>query len=242
VRNVMPQDRHQLGGNGDDADGPARPVFQAAFFVPRPGVGPVLAHCWRGLMQLKTAPPGFGKMAIIGPERERLGRAQHREVQAGEEPDETSTATRTNGPDSGKKLAHLLGRGDHAGIDLIDAAVGRFPFGGGERVFGQPSFPDGVFDDVVQDTAASAEVVRGGGGAVERERVEDLTDDLVVLKRYEWQRYRVLASMGLPASQAKVLSSAMEPSSLQCPSGQRQQFTRRAMSDFGSEAGAATCL
>jgi hypothetical protein len=62
-------------GNGDDADGPARPVFQATFFVPRPGVGPVLSHCWRGLMQLKTAPPRFRKMAVIGTKRERLGRA-----------------------------------------------------------------------------------------------------------------------------------------------------------------------
>ncbi len=34
LRNVMPQDRHELGGNRDDANGPVRPVFQATFFVP----------------------------------------------------------------------------------------------------------------------------------------------------------------------------------------------------------------
>jgi len=157
---MTPQDCHQLGRNGDDTDGPARPVFQAAVFVPRPGVSPVLTHRWRGLMQLKAAPAGPRKMAVIDTKRERLGRAQHREVQAGEKPNEASAATRANAPDGGKELAHLLGRGDHAGIDLIDAAVRRFPFGGIERVFGQPSFPDGVFEDVVEDTTASAQVVR----------------------------------------------------------------------------------
>lgn len=77
-------------------------------------------------------------MAIIGTKRERLRGAQHREVQAGEEPEKTSAATRASGPDGGKELAHLLGRGNHTGIDLIDAAVGRFPFSGVERVLTNP--------------------------------------------------------------------------------------------------------
>ena len=102
ARDVTPQDRDQLRRDRDDADGPAGPVFQATLFV----AVPVSVHCLprrgRGLMQFKAAPAGFGKVAVVGPERERLRWAQHREVQAGEERGEALAAARADVGDRGQ--------------------------------------------------------------------------------------------------------------------------------------------
>jgi len=106
---VLSQDGHQLRRNGDDADRAARPVLQPALFVPGPVVGPLLADAWRGLVQVEAASAGFGQVAVIGAERDRFRRAQHREVQAGEEGDKSAAATYADVADSGKELAYLLG-------------------------------------------------------------------------------------------------------------------------------------
>jgi hypothetical protein len=58
-----------------------------------------------------------------------------------------------------------------------------FPAGRVEGILRQPILVDRVLEDVVQDPAATAEIVRCGQGAVDlaRQRVEDQALGLVIL-------------------------------------------------------------
>ena len=62
--NVLPQDGHQLRRDGDDANGTAGPVLEAALFMSGSAVGPLLADARRGLVEFEAAPPGFGQVAV----------------------------------------------------------------------------------------------------------------------------------------------------------------------------------
>jgi len=106
---VATQDGHEFGRDRHDTDGAARPVLQAALFVPGPGVGPLLTDRGRGLGEFEAAPAGLGKVPVVGPERERFRWPQHRGVKAGEERDETSAATWADVADGGTMSAVCAG-------------------------------------------------------------------------------------------------------------------------------------
>jgi hypothetical protein len=111
---VSTQDGHQFGGDGDDADRPAGPVLQAPALVAAAAVCPVLADDGLGLVQLQAAPADVRQHAVLGAERHGFGRAEHGEVQPGEERDQPFAPGRNTaapaGPVSGPGRLTLADR------------------------------------------------------------------------------------------------------------------------------------
>jgi hypothetical protein len=109
---VLPQDSYQLRQDGHDTDSAAWPVLQAALLMTGSAVGPVLADARSGLVQFEATPVGLRQVAVLNAERGRFCWPEHREVQAGEEGNQTVTTTWANVADCGEELVHLLRRGD----------------------------------------------------------------------------------------------------------------------------------
>jgi hypothetical protein len=164
------------------------------FFRPRSSwLSPLSVQCLptTGLVWCSSRrPAGVRQYAVLGAERHCFGWAEHGEVQAGEERDEPFAATWADVADRREQFADFLWSGDDSRVDLCDAGVGSFPGSCVEGILRQPVLADRVLEDVVQDPAATAEVVRCSRGAVDlaRQCVENQALGFVVLQGRERQR------------------------------------------------------